>query len=206
MRQMMFLAILILGYAYALGAHAAGMEGMEGMDMSMPGHSMSASAPATSTAPSGPMPAVAVAPRTEEGKRMLGATVMLNGKPLAGAKVSFFVERSFGALNIGHDETFDDGVAAVKFPEGLPGGTVGKLHIIARVAGIAGKYANAEGDTMVNSDIVVVPDPEPFPRAIWAPHAPIPLILTLTLALGGVWTTYIFVLLQLRALRKAGNP
>ena len=201
MRPVISLTALILALALPLAAHAA--DGMEGMDMSMHQHVMPA---ATTTAPAstGPAPTIVVAPRVEEGKRMLGATVTLNDKPLVGAKVNFFVERTFGALDIGHDETLDDGVAMVKFPEGLPGGSVGKLHIIARVVGTP-KYGVASGDATVPADIIVVPDPDPFPRAIWSPHAPIPLILTLTIALGGVWTTYIFVLLQLRALRKAGN-
>ena len=87
----------------------------------------------------------------------------------------------------------------------LPGGTTGKLHIIARVTA-APRYAAAAGDTTLAADAIVEPDPDPFPRALWAPHAPIPLILTLALALGGVWTTYVFVLTQLRALRKEGPP
>jgi hypothetical protein len=202
MRQMIALIALIFCMAFPLAAQAAGS--MEGMDMSMPGHVMAAPA-TTPTAPAGPVPTIVIAPRLEEGKRVLGATVTLEGKPLVGAKVGFFVQRTFGALDIGHDETLDDGVAVAKFPEGLPGGTVGKLHIIARVTGTA-RYAAASSEITVPSDIVVVPDSDPFPRAIWAPHAPIPLILTLTFALGGVWTTYTFVLLQLRALRKAGNP
>jgi hypothetical protein len=136
---------------------------------------------------------------------MIGATVKLNDKPLVGAKIGFFVERSFGTLDIGHDETDDEGIAAVKFPDGLPGGTAGKLHIIARVTG-APRYAATAGDAMLDADVIIKPDPDPFPRALWAPHAPIPLILTLALALGGVWTTYIFVLTQLRALRKEGQP
>ena len=200
MRQIMILAALIFGTACPLAATAAGMEGM---DMSMPGHSMPAPA-ATAPASTGPVPTIHVTPRLEEGKRMVGATVTLQDKPLVGAKVSFFVERTFGSLDIGHDETLDDGVAAVRFPEGLPGGTTGKLHIIAKVAGTA-QYAPASGDSVVTSDVIVVPDPDPFPRAIWSPHAPIPLILTLAIALGGVWTTYTFVFFQLRAIRKAGD-
>lgn len=203
MRHIVGLLSLLLVLAYAPAIRAAdGIMDMSGH--SMPGHSMPAAAPAA-TAAAGPVPQILVAPRQEEGKRMLGATVTLAGKPLVGAKVNFYVERSFGLLDIGQDESLDDGVAAVKFPEGLPGGTVGKLHIIAKVAGTA-RYAPAAGDVTVPADIVVVPDPDPFPRAIWAPHAPIPLILTLAIALGGVWTTYVFVLLQLRAIRKAGHP
>ena len=204
MRKIIPLIALFVWTVLPLAARAAdGMEGMEGMDMSMHNHSMPA-ATATAPASTGPAPTITVAPRTEEGKRMIGATVVLNGKPLAGAKVTFFVQRTFGALDIGHDETFEDGVAMVKFPDNLPGGTEGKLHVIAKVAGAA-NYAASSGETIVPSDVVVVPETDPFPRAIWAPHAPIPLILTLTIALGGVWVTYMFVLLQLRALRKAGN-
>ncbi|GEM_PF-1871998 len=198
MKPMISLLVMILLAALPMTARAA--DDMAGMDMSMP-HAMTAPA-ATTTSPAGPVPTIVVAPRVEEGNRMLGATVTLNGKPLVGAQVSFLVQRSFGIMNIGHDETLDDGVAAVKFPEGLPGGAAGTLHIIVRVAGTP-RYAAASTDATIDADIIVVPDPDPFPRAIWAPKAPIPLILTLALALAGVWTTFVFVIIQLRALYKA---
>ncbi len=213
-RLRLFSALIFLGLG-PLAARAQSGGGMPGMNMpgmDMPGMTMPLTTPATTAiAPVGPIPVIVVAPRMEEGNRMIGATVTLNGQPLDGARVNFFVERSFGALDLGHDDTYvSDGaaVAAVKFPEGLPGGTTGKLHIIARVVAkpppATPFYAAGAGDTMLPADIIVVPDPDPFPRALWAPHAPIPLILTLALALGGVWTTYIFVLTQLRALRKEG--
>jgi len=200
MRQITSLLALILLAAFPLAAQAA--DDMAGMDMSSMHQHTVVAVPAAAAAPTGPAPTIVVAPRLEEGKRMLGATVMLNDKPLVGAQVNFFVERSFGTMSIGHDETLDDGVAAVRFPEGLPGGSTGKLHIIARVPGTP-RYAAASANTTVAADIIVVGDPDPFPRAIWAPHAPIPLILTLAIALGGVWTTFAFVIGQLKALYKA---
>jgi hypothetical protein len=201
MRRLIFLIVLIFWTA-PFAAPAA--DGVKGTDMPKHDHASIPARAATAPVPGGPIPTIVVAPRLEEGNRMLGATVMLNNKPLVGAKVNFFVERSFGSLNIGEDDTLDDGVAAVKFPEGLPGGATGKLHVIARINGTK-SYAAASGETTVAADFAVVPDPNPFPRAIWAPHAPIPLILTLSLALAGVWSTYLFVLVQLRALRKAGK-
>jgi hypothetical protein len=44
----------------------------------------------------------------------------------------------------------------------------------------------------------------PFPRALWSPHAPIPLLATLCCLLGGVWTTYMFVISQIIAIKKGG--
>jgi hypothetical protein len=48
-------------------------------------------------------------------------------------KVAFFVKRTFGNLEIGHDQTLDDGTAATLFPADLPGGTSGELKVIAAI-------------------------------------------------------------------------
>jgi hypothetical protein len=51
----------------------------------------------------------------------------------------------------------------------------------------------------------IVPiDPEPFPRALWAPHAPLPLLVTILLLLTGVWSCYVFVVGQIISIGKDG--
>lgn len=200
-----FLTLVLLGAA-AVTVRAADLHSMPGMDMHHEHGAMSvpAAPPASAPARAGPAPKVTVASTTEEGKRMIAVTVTLNSKPLEGAKVNFLVERSFGWLSIGKDDTDDAGTAAVKFPAGLPGGGNGMLHVVAQVAPAA-RYGAASGEAVIAADTIVQPDPDPFPRALWAPRAPIPLILTLAVALGGVWTTYLFVISQLKALHKEGT-
>src|SRR5437016_6280200 len=90
-----------------------------------------ASQPSTATAAH--LPEIVVTTGLEEGKKVLVATLKLDGKPLEGAKVSFFVRRTFGNLLLGQERTLDDGTAAVPFPEGLPGGESGKLQVLAKI-------------------------------------------------------------------------
>ena len=79
-----------------------------------------AEAPATmpSTRPSA---GIRIEAAVEEGKKVLHATVTVDGKPLRDAKVQFGAARTFGVLMLGEDATDDDGVAAVNYPQDLPG-------------------------------------------------------------------------------------
>ncbi len=142
------------------------------------------------------------AEKNEEGKKVLAATVLVDGKPLANAKVGIFVKRTFGDLKLGEDTTLDDGKAEVPFPSDLPGGTTGTLDVIARVIEPE-QYASASIEKSMPGAVVVTVKDDPYPRAIWAPRAPLPLILTFVVLLSGVWGTYMFVIIQLRKIRGA---
>ena len=171
-------------------------------------HVHPADAPATlpaGTPASAAAAKVEISTATEDGKRMLVATVTATatGKPVEGARVALFVRRTFGNLPLGVEPTLDDGTAAVTFPLDLPGPD-GKLQIIAQVLAPE-KYAGAMRETTVGGAAVVPEVDDPFPRAIWAPQAPLPLIISFGTLLVIVWSTYAFVLLQLRKI-KAGQP
>ena len=132
---------------------------------------------------------------------MVVATAKLNAKPLANASVAFFVQRTFGRLSLGADTTLDDGTAAVALPTDLPGGANGQLQIIAEVKA-APSYAATEIRAELTGGTSKVPEADPFPRALWAPRAPLGLILTLVTLLSIVWSTYAFVITQLIKIRK----
>ena len=68
------------------------------------------------------------------------------------------------------------------------------------------KSAPMRAEATVGGAKVVVPDPEPFGRALWAPHAPLLLIVAIFAVLGIVWLTYAYVVVQLVRLRKGANP
>ncbi len=152
-----------------------------------------------------PAAIVTVSAGIDEGKKVLSAKVTAGGKPVEGAKVAFFVVRTFGNLKLGEETTLDDGTAMVPFPEGLPGGPTGQLDIIARITAPE-RYASARATATVNGGLEVAVDESPtFPRAIWAPRAPWPLLVTFGVLLGGVWSTYLFVILQLRNVVRSGK-
>jgi hypothetical protein len=170
---------------------------------SMPGMNMGPAATAPATRPASGA-TVTVAVGIEEGKKVLVATVALHGKAIEGAKVAFYAKRTFGQLLLGQEETLDDGTAGVPFPEGLPGGSTGELHIVAQVIAPAA-YSDACGGATVKGGIVVLPEEDPFPRALWSPHAPLGLVATLATFLGIVWSCYVFVISRLIAIVKGAR-
>ena len=190
MYRVTVLVVSVLVTAEATGVFAAGEAPQAGAAAGQ------ASAPAR--------PEIAISKSVEEGKEMLVAKVTLDGKALEGAKVAFFVERTFGLLALGAEETLDDGTAAVPFPVGLPGGATGELRIIAEIKGPA-QYASARGQATVGGGVVKAAEVEPFPRTVWGPRAPVPLILTIAVLVGGVWCTYAFVVVQLVNIRKGAK-
>jgi Ni/Fe-hydrogenase subunit HybB-like protein len=157
--------------------------------------------PASSTQPSAQ---VALAVVTEDKEQLVRATITFNGKPVENATVQFFAGRTFGNLKLGEDKTLDDGTAAVKFPTGLPGGANGELNLIAEVTAST-NYAGACTTITASGGVPARAAVEPFPRALWAPHAPIILLVVIACLFGSVWITYAYVTWQLFALRKGAS-
>jgi hypothetical protein len=146
-------------------------------------------------------PEVIVTTVTEDHQRLIRATVKQAGKPIENATVAFYVQRTFGNLLLGHDQTLDDGTAAVPFPEGLPGGQNGELRVIAVITEPA-PYRAGRAEITLGDAVKVGPVAEAFPRSLWAPQAPWPLILTIVMVLVLVWCTYTYVVVQLCKIRK----
>lgn len=177
---------------------------------------------------------IAIRQDLEERKPVLIATVTSAGKPIEGVTVAIFVERTFGAIKLGQDSTLDDGTVAVPFPTGLPGSPQGSLRVRTELveppeyAGLREVVPFAletrkplRGSSPALLDRLL-PEPlrtspirlelnevsaieEPFPRALWGPRAPIPLLLAFLGLLGGVWFTYAFVVRQLIGIHKKGR-
>jgi Ni/Fe-hydrogenase subunit HybB-like protein len=150
-----------------------------------------------------PQPKIAISSSVEEGKKMIVATVMLDGKPLSGARVGFFVQRRFGLMTLGAEETIDDGTAAVTFPEGLPG-EEGKLQIVAQIQTPA-EYASVQTQGSFDGGTPIRAQTNLFPRALWSPHAPFALVFSIVSLLTIVWGTYVFVISQLIQIRKGAK-
>ena len=162
--------------------------------------------PATQPAATQPTANVTLGIVTEDRQKLIRATVTArDGKPIENASVQFFVRRTFGDLKLGEDKTLDDGTAAVRFPVGLPGGATGELELCAEVKSPA-PYAGACAVLADAGGRVVKPVADPFPRALWAPHAPVPLLVVICSLVGGVWVTYAFVVTQIIAIRKGAKP
>lgn len=149
-------------------------------------------------------PQLKVSTTVEEGKENIVATVTLDGKPVEGSVVQFMVRRTFGNLMVGTDTTLDDGTAAVAFPTDLPADYDGTLDVIAMIKSPA-QYSSISGEGKFTGGVPIVVPADPFPRALWAPHAPLPLLITIGILLTGVWTTYFFVVTQIILIKKGAR-
>lgn len=139
--------------------------------------------PVTPTSPSGERPRLALKVASEEGKKMVVATVTLEGKPIEKVKVVFSV-RGAEPNEIGQDDTLDDGTAAVLFPEGVPGGPKGELRIAAVVKSPS-SHAGIETEETFLGGV-------PVPACPWGPTAPGSIVLASITLLAGVFTTILF--------------
>jgi hypothetical protein len=160
--------------------------------------------PSTQPATTKPSARVMLDVVTEEGQKQLRATVLAGDKPVENATVSFGVKRTFGTLTIGEDKTLDDGTAVVRFPADLPGGREGVLAVVAH-ATLPGASAPVHGEASFDGARKVAVSDEPLPRALWAPHAPVALILPIVALLAAVWSTYAFAISQIVAIRKGAK-
>ena len=150
-----------------------------------------------------PRPEISITKTIEDDEELVLATVTLHGEPLEGVQVAFFVKRTFGLLSLGSEVTLDDGTSAVVFPARLPGGPEGELHVVAEIKDPP-EYESVRAEATLGGGVPAVTESEPFPRALWAPKAPLALVLTIALLIGGVWCTYGYVFGQLLKIRKGG--
>ena len=146
-------------------------------------------------------PKIAISTSVEEGKKVIIATVTRDGKPIEGSHVLLQVKRTFGNLTLGEDDTLADGTVAVVFPKDLPGGPEGTIQIIAQIKSPP-ELATSATQTLDGASKVALKE-DPFPRALWSPHAPLALLITIGSMLGTVWSVYLFVVIQLIKIRKA---
>lgn len=151
-----------------------------------------------------PRPEIAITTSVEEGKKVIVAKVTLNGKPVEDAKVTVQVQRTFGQITLGTEATLDDGTVAVPFPTDLPGGVAGQIQVVAEIKSPP-EYAATRAQATLDGAPKVQLESNPFPRALWSPKAPLALILTIFTLLAIVWSTYIYVLVQLIKIKRGAK-
>lgn len=141
--------------------------------------------------------------------RLVTARITETGKdgkeiPVKDAEVKFYVQRLFGIMPAGEDNiitTDEAGEAAFSFPKNIPGDTAGIITVVARIEDNK-QFGNIENKATESWGVVLAVDKDPFPRALWEPYAPLPLIITISTLFGGVWLVYFFIFYQLRKISK----
>ena len=141
----------------------------------------------------------------EEHKPVLVAKLTADGKPVEDATIVFYARRTFGNLVLGQEKTLDDGTAAVAFPDDLPGGQNGILHLAAEYKPpdkTTDKPSAVRAEQAFEGGARITPENLTLPRALWSPSAPLVLVVTVTLLMAFTWACYAFVAWQIIKIRK----
>jgi hypothetical protein len=141
--------------------------------------------------------------------RLVTAKVTETGKdgieiPVKGAEVKFYVQRLFGIMPAAENntiETDEKGEASFAFPRNIPGDTTGVITVAARMEDNE-QFGNVENKAVTSWGTVLAIVRDPFPRALWEPYAPLPLVISISMLFGGVWFTYFFIFFNLRKIKK----
>jgi hypothetical protein len=135
--------------------------------------------------------------------------VIINAKgeeePLANTDVFFFVPRMFSMLKVVDGWLGEDGKGESDFPLTLSGDSAGVIKIHARIEENA-DFGNLEAVGVSNwASKKHGSNPEGPQRELWTPIAPMWMIITLIVMLAGVWAHYIYAVVQLVLINKAGK-
>jgi len=126
--------------------------------------------------------------------------------PVAGAEVKLFAKRYFGNLLIDESRNTDaQGKALFNFPKDLPGDSAGFVQLVAKLSDEAA-FGEAKADTTLAIGVPTYRPPLNEQRAMWnvVQKTPIWLLLAYTFTVLAVWGFIFYVLMQIRAIYKAG--
>ncbi len=113
-------------------------------------------------------------------------------KPIADVTINFYVERMFGTMLAGEDHaitTDENGEGTFSLPRDVKGDTEGNITVVARIDD-NDTYGTVESKLGAKFGIPLEVDKDPFPRALWEPRAPAPLVAILSVIFTCIWLTY----------------
>lgn len=125
-------------------------------------------------------------------------------KPVANAEVSFGVKRLLGIMPLSEEATVttnEQGIATFVLPKKIKGDEKGKIMLVASLNDNE-QYGTVEAITPALWGAPIMPEKNPFPRALWEPKAPLLLIVVFSIIFGGVWFTYGTVVYRISKIEK----
>jgi putative cell wall-binding protein len=135
------------------------------------------------------------------------ALVTSEGVPVKDVNINFSVKRLFSNLSLGDAVATDStGVATLEIPKDLPSHN-GKLIVFAKIIDNE-NYANTEASGEVNGGtVIVVNNSNVEERSIFGGRnrAPIYFIVVSLLAIGLVWGTLVYSVLQVFKIKKLSS-
>ncbi|MDF1559552.1 MAG: hypothetical protein P1P83_05025 [Bacteroidales bacterium] len=142
----------------------------------------------------------------EEGERFVtlhATTLTSDGRvPVTGEEIGVYVPRMFSLLPVSIGMLDENGAFRIKFPDDMPGDSLGNLTVIGRFNDHY-LFGNVERREEVRwgteAEITA-----PVYRSLWSTLAPKWMIISLTIMLLGVWGHYTYVIINLFRIRKEG--
>ena len=128
-------------------------------------------------------------------------------KAVKDVAINFYAQRLFGVMPAAEDHTVntdENGIAVFSFPKSIKGDTAGNMTVVAMIED-NDTYGSVEIKSPTSWGVILSPEKDPFSRSMWGVKAPLPLIITLSTLFGGIWSTYFFMFLQLRKIKKEEN-
>ena len=125
-------------------------------------------------------------------KIIVATAIDQSGLPIEELELYFYIKRTFSLLPIGDafNETDEDGVVEIEFPNDLPGDTEGNLIIITKIIE-SDLYNDLTLETTKKWGIPVeITDSQDEKRSLWAAaaNAPLTLVVSVSLMIIAVWS------------------
>jgi len=149
---------------------------------------------------------MALSENEKDGKSVkLEAYTTVDGEniPVTDEVIYLFVPRMFSLLPVG-EGYFEYGTALIEFPGDVPGDEEGNLTVIARFHD-HWQFANVEKRAETSWGVPSTHEVAETHRELWTQIAPWWMIITLTILLTGVWGHYIFAIVSLFRISRAGK-
>lgn len=125
-------------------------------------------------------------------------------KPLPDVSIKLFVKRTFGNLLVSEATTGKDGIAYFNIPNDIPGDSTGTLFLIAKTQGNSKELT---GTLKEKVGVITIPKQLLSQRTWWNVNkmAPTWLILLYLSGVVGVGVTVLYILMQLRKIKKIND-
>lgn len=129
-----------------------------------------------------------------------------NGDAIEELELYFFVKRTFSLLPIGDvfNETDEEGIVEIEFPNDLPGDTEGNLIIITKIIE-SDLYNDLTLETTKKWGIPVeITDSQDEKRSLWAAaaNAPLTLVVSVSLMIIAVWSIVWYIVFILYTISR----
>ena len=121
--------------------------------------------------------------------------------PVSDEDIYVYAARMFKDLPLGEDFLDENGEIVVEAPDDIPGNIDGDIEIIARFNDHY-LYGTVEKHQTVRWGVPTDPHIPVSRRTLWTQIAPVWMIITLSVLLTGVWSHYIYVVVQLFRIRR----